>query len=211
MVLNSLDIQNKDFSTQMRGYNKKEVEDFFDIIVRDYDYYAQKVKELERENKNLAEKVEYFEEMKDSLNKSLIIAQDTSDNVRAQADTEAENILTDARQKANAIITASKSEGQIILDTARDDAVRLVRETDELKRNLRSYHQRIQMTVQAQLDSINDAEWDEIFRPVSTYIPNQDEVLRRIVEETFEGEQYTSRVPLAEIADAIDQASKEEE
>lgn len=44
MALNSLDVQNKTFNTQMRGYNKHEIEEFLDIVVRDYDEFAQKLK-----------------------------------------------------------------------------------------------------------------------------------------------------------------------
>lgn len=204
MVLNSLDIQNKDFTTQMRGYNKKEVEDFFDIVIRDYDEYAQKVKDLERENKHLKEKVEYFEEMKDSLNKSLIIAQDTSDNVKAQAETEANNILIDSRQKADIIIENSKKEAGYILDASRNDAIALVKETDDLKRNMRSYHQRMQVLVESQLETINAADWEEIFKPAASYIPTQDEVLKNIIDEAFEGQQYTAKIPTEEILAAVE-------
>lgn len=37
MALTPLDIQNKNFSTKMRGYNQDEVDDFLDMIVRDYE------------------------------------------------------------------------------------------------------------------------------------------------------------------------------
>ncbi|URZ87037.1 DivIVA domain-containing protein [Floricoccus penangensis] len=208
MVLNSLDIQNKVFSKEMRGYSKKEVEEFMDIIIRDYDEYAQKVKDLERENKHLKEKVSYFEEMKDSLNKSLIIAQDTSDNVRAQAESEADNILTDARQKSDIIIEGAKKEGALILDTARNDAVRLVKETDDLKRNMRSYHQKIQLLVQAQMDNINNEDWDEIFKPVSTYIPMHDETLKNVIAEALGNQQYTTKLPAEEIKAAAKQLAE---
>lgn len=60
MTLNSLDVQNKTFPTKMRGYNKADVDDFLDLIIRDYDTFAEKIKDQERELKSLRERVEYF-------------------------------------------------------------------------------------------------------------------------------------------------------
>jgi DivIVA domain-containing protein len=37
MHLSPLDIQNKDFSTKMRGYNQDDVDDFLDQVTRDYE------------------------------------------------------------------------------------------------------------------------------------------------------------------------------
>ena len=48
MALTPLDIQNKSFSVKMRGYNQDEVDDFLDMIVRDYEEAVQKNRELER-------------------------------------------------------------------------------------------------------------------------------------------------------------------
>ena len=89
MTLNSLDVQNKTFPTKMRGYNKADVDDFLDLIIRDYDTFAEKIKDQERELKSLRERVEYFEGMKESLNKSIVVAQSAADNLKEQAINEA--------------------------------------------------------------------------------------------------------------------------
>ncbi|MFU1884037.1 DivIVA domain-containing protein, partial [Enterococcus faecium] len=48
MALTPLDIQNKDFSTKMRGYNQDDVDDFLDQVTRDYEDALQKNRELEK-------------------------------------------------------------------------------------------------------------------------------------------------------------------
>ena len=86
MALTPLDIQNKKLFSKMRGYNQDEVDDFLDMIVRDYEEAVQKNRELEKSLKHAEEKLEYFNELKDALNQSIIVAQDTADKVkRAQA------------------------------------------------------------------------------------------------------------------------------
>ena len=64
MALNSLDVQNKTFNPQFRGFSKHEVDEFLDIVVRDYDEFAQTIKDQKRELKALRERVKYFDDMK---------------------------------------------------------------------------------------------------------------------------------------------------
>lgn len=49
----SKDIFDKDFKTAVRGYNKEEVDEFLDDIIKDYETYAALVKELQQENQRL--------------------------------------------------------------------------------------------------------------------------------------------------------------
>ena len=66
MALTPLDIQNKDFSTKMRGYNQDDVDDFLDQVTRDYEDALQKNRELEKSLKHAEEKLQYFNELKDA-------------------------------------------------------------------------------------------------------------------------------------------------
>lgn len=191
MTLNSLDIQNKSFNPKWRGFDKREVDEFLDIVVRDYDEFAQTIKDQERELKTLRERVKYFDDMKDSLNKSIVVAQDAADNLRTQAQNEANNIITDAGQKSQLIIEAAKKEAGSILNVASDDARHLVRDTDDLKRKMRLYHQRMTSIIENQLASVQSEDWVEILQPVSgEYLFNPEEKLQEILENTnnhFEG------------------------
>ncbi|BFH64625.1 DivIVA domain-containing protein [Paenibacillus azoreducens] len=53
VMLTSWDIHNKDFSSTFNGYNKDEVNEFLDIIVKDYTAYAKIIQDLENEIKRL--------------------------------------------------------------------------------------------------------------------------------------------------------------
>ncbi|MDU7040075.1 MAG: DivIVA domain-containing protein, partial [Lactococcus lactis] len=194
MALNSLDVQNKTFNPQFRGFSKHEVDEFLDIVVRDYDEFAKTIKDQERELKALRERVKYFDDMKDSLNKSIVVAQDAADNLREQAKSEADTlkinsekesaeIIANAGQKSSLIIEAAKKEAGNILNAASDDARKLVRDTDDLKRKMRLYHQRMTSIIENQLASIQSDDWAEIFRPTQDYSINPEEKLQMIIEE----------------------------
>ena len=59
-----------------------------------------KNRELEKSLKHAEEKLQYFNELKDALNQSIIVAQDTADKVKSSANKESEMIITSADNQA---------------------------------------------------------------------------------------------------------------
>jgi len=51
--LTSKEILEKDFKTSMRGYNQEEVDEFLDIIIKDYNKFNEQIQRLEAENEQL--------------------------------------------------------------------------------------------------------------------------------------------------------------
>ena len=51
--LSGKDILEKDFKTTMRGYNQIEVDEFLDVIIKDYETLQQQVDALQTENNQL--------------------------------------------------------------------------------------------------------------------------------------------------------------
>ena len=203
MSLNSLDVQNKTFATKVRGYNKVDVDDFLDLIIRDYDEFAEKIKDQDRELKSLRERVESYEGMKDSLNKSIVVAQSAADNLKEHAINEANAITVEAGQKAQYILEAAKKEAGVILNSASDDARQLVKETEELKRKMRIYHQRMALMVESQLEGIKSHEWEEILKPTTTYIGDGVEKLKEIID-THEGNTIQISQTVNEVSAILD-------
>ena len=165
MALTPLDIQNKTFPTKMRGYNQDEVDDFLDLVVRDYEEITQRNRELEKAVKHSEEKLEYFNELKDALNQSIIVAQDTADKVKTSASKESEVIVTSAQNKADELVaTAEKRAHQLttdaeekarqILTDATEKAKQLAVETEDLKKKTRVFHQRISLMIESQLEQV---------------------------------------------------------
>ena len=81
MVLTALELKDKTFGTKFRGYDADEVDDFLDIVTRDYEELIRKNHEQELELKSLRERLAYFDEMKESLSQSVILAQETAEKV----------------------------------------------------------------------------------------------------------------------------------
>ena len=83
MALTALEIKDKTFGVKFRGYDANEVEEFLDIVVRDYEDLVRLNHDQEAKIQALEERLNYFDEMKDSLSQSVLIAQDTAERVKS--------------------------------------------------------------------------------------------------------------------------------
>ncbi|GGI65872.1 MULTISPECIES: DivIVA domain-containing protein [Enterococcus] len=199
MALTPLDIQNKTFQTKMRGYEKDEVDDFLDLIVRDYEDSVQKNRELEKALKHAEEKLEYFNELKDALNQSIIVAQDTADKVKTSASKESEVIVTSAQNKADEMIAkaekradaltlAAEEKAKEVLTEATENARQLAVETNDLKKKTRVFHNSLLLMLETQLNQVKSPEWDEILAPFSSYVQDSHQVIREVLAKELDNE-----------------------
>lgn len=199
MALTPLDINNKSFSTKMRGYNQDEVDDFMDLVGRDYEAAVTKNRELEKALKHAEEKLEYFNELKDALNQSIIVAQDTADKVKTSASKESEVMITSAQNKsddlistaekrANELTAAAEAKAKEILNDATVNARQLATETNDLKTKTRVFHQNLSLMLQSQLEMVKSPEWDEILKPFNSYVQDGHEVFKELVAKDLDNE-----------------------
>ena len=151
MALTALEIKDKTFGVKFRGYDANEVEEFLDIVVRDYEDLVRLNHDQEAKIQALEERLNYFDEMKDSLSQSVLIAQDTAERVKQAANERSENIVRQAEQDAQHLVDEAKQKANEILRHATDNAKKVAVETEELKNKTRVFHQRLKSTIESQL------------------------------------------------------------
>ena len=185
MPITSLEIKDKTFSTKFRGFNPEEVDEFLDIVVRDYETLVRSNHEKEQHIKNLEERLSYFDEIKDSLSQSVLIAQDTAERVKQAANERSQNIIKQAEQDAHRLLDEAKYKANEILRQATDNAKKVAVETEELKNKSRVFHQRLKSTIESQLAIVDSSDWEEILRPTATYLQTSDEAFKEVVAEVL--------------------------
>lgn len=151
MGLTPLDIHNKEFPVKMRGYEQDEVNNFLDQIIRDFETLIKDKKELEKKLKFSEEKLEHYDNIQDSLNKSILVAQEAADRLKVNADKEAGIIIQEAENNADRLLNDSV-----------DKARKITAETEEMKKQSRVFRQRLQLMVESQLEMVKNNEWDEL-------------------------------------------------
>ena len=82
MAITPNDIHNKDFSTKFKGFDPEEVNEFLDEVKKELEHLIRENKDLEKRVKFNEEKVEYFTSIQETLNKSIIVAQEAADRLR---------------------------------------------------------------------------------------------------------------------------------
>lgn len=208
MPITSLEIKDKTFSTKFRGFDPEEVDEFLDIVVRDYEDLVRNNHEMERHIRSLEERLSYFDEMKDSLSQSVLIAQDTAERVKQAAQERSNNIIQQAEQDAQRLLEEAKYKANEILRQATDNAKKVAVETEELKNKSRVFHQRLKSTIESQLAIVESSDWEDILRPTATYLQTSDEAFKEVVGEVL-GEAVPSQ-PEEDPIDVTRQFSPEE-
>ena len=185
MPITSLEIKDKTFSTRFRGFDQEEVDEFLDIVVRDYEDLVRSNHDKDLHIKSLEERLSYFDEMKDSLSQSVLIAQDTAERVKQAAAERSNNIIHQAEQDAQRLLEEAKYKANEILRHATDNAKKVAVETEELKNKSRVFHQRLKSTIESQLAIVESSDWEDILRPTATYLQTSDEAFKEVVSEVL--------------------------
>ncbi|MCU9613667.1 cell division regulator GpsB [Caldibacillus lycopersici] len=58
LQLSAKDILEKEFKTSMRGYNQEEVDQYLDLIIKDYEMFVKELEEVQMENQRLKKQLE---------------------------------------------------------------------------------------------------------------------------------------------------------
>lgn len=222
MPITSLEIKDKTFSTRFRGFDPEEVDEFLDIVVRDYEDLVRSNHDKDLHIKSLEDRLSYFDEMKDSLSQSVLIAQDTAERVKQAAAERSNNIIHQAEQDAQRLLEEAKYKANEILRHATDNAKKVAVETEELKNKSRVFHQRLKSTIESQLAIVESSDWEDILRPTATYLQTSDEAFKEVVsevlgepipapieEEPIDMTRQFSQAEMAELQARIEAANKE--
>lgn len=145
------------FNRTLRGYDPVEVNAFVDQVIgqvekmvsegKQKDAKINELKSLEVENKNLREKLAQYERMENTLNKAILMAQKTSEQIKLNAIKESETILEDAKRNASRIVNESLLRAE-----------KTEMEANMLKRNINIFKRRLRSIIEAQLEMVNDIE-----------------------------------------------------
>ena len=147
-----------------KNYTPEEVDHFLDQVIKQVEMMIQesknknkeivlkdkKIEELENKLQNyslIQEKLAQYERMEDTLNRAIVMAQKTSDQIKSSAHKESEIILEDAKRNASRIVNESLLKAE-----------KAEMEAEMLKRNITTFKRKLRGLIQTQLDMVDDIE-----------------------------------------------------
>ncbi|ATO48114.1 MULTISPECIES: DivIVA domain-containing protein [Brevibacillus] len=158
MPLTPLDIHNKEFSSGFRGYNVDEVNEFLDQIIKDFELMIKEKREIEERMSLLTERLDHYKNLEENLSKSILVAQETAEEVRNNARKESQLILKEAEKNADRIINEALAKSR-----------KVAIEIEELKKRASVYRMRFRTLLEAQLEMIENGDWDDLQKMDSSY------------------------------------------
>lgn len=167
MALTPIDIHNKEFSTRFRGYDIDEVNEFLDQIIKEFELLIRENRRYEELVNDMQARIDYFSSMEDTLNKSIIVAQEAAEEVKTNATKEASLILKQAEREALAREEEASRKEQLA-----------EREVIQMLKKVELYRTRFRVLVDAQMELLNSTEWDTIVGepPVQTVLDDTTEL-----------------------------------
>lgn len=148
MGLTPIDIQNKEFSRSLRGYKADEVDEFMEQLAKDFEQTIKDKMALEEEKKQLEDSLAQYRKLEDTLHNAIIVAQETAEDVKRNANREGELIRREAEKDA-----------QRIVEEARYKSSRILAEHEEVYKQAQIFKLRFRSFVEAQLASLELEDW----------------------------------------------------
>ncbi|MDI6893148.1 MAG: DivIVA domain-containing protein [Bacillota bacterium] len=155
-MLTPLDIHNKEFHRSFRGYSEAEVDEFLDQVVRDFEALLKEKSGLDERVEDLENRLSNYQALEETLKQTLILAEATADEVRANARREAEIIIREAQTKAKEILDDAEARAQLTVREAQARVKRTQDEYEELKRQVHTFKARVRSLFMTQLDLLGD-------------------------------------------------------
>lgn len=153
MALTPNEILHKEFDTKFRGFDQEQVNDFLDLVVAEFEKLIKENNQYEQKLESLQEKVDYFNQLQDSLNNSIVVANEAAERLKQNARKEAELILFEAEREADRL-----------MEKANNHSADVISGTEELRQYAIDYRHKLQSMLNDYQDHVNDEKYSSLFQ-----------------------------------------------
>lgn len=139
------------FKTAFNGYNKEDVNSFIRSVTKEYESMLERLKKSDAENEDLKKKLVEYQNLENTLRRSLLIAEESNKELRRVAKNESIQMVEEAGRNASRIV-----------NDALIKAERIEANADALKRRAIMYKRKIKQLLDEQnqmLDKFDNIEY----------------------------------------------------
>lgn len=149
MKLTSMDINNKEFKKVLRGYDQDEVDEFLDQIAENYEEIYKENSSSKEKIAVLNEKLEHYAKIEDTIQNTLLLAQNAAEQAKVSAKNEAELVVRSANETAKNII-----------DKANNEVLKINSDYEAMKQEFIKFRAKYRSFMNTQVDMFNQLEND---------------------------------------------------
>lgn len=144
------DLDNIKFKKGLRGYSEDQVNDVLDNVIQDYELYIKENIELKDRISVLNEGIQHYKNIEESLQNTLVVAQQTGEEIKKNSYDKAENIVKEAELRA-----------QKIINDANQEVIKIRFEYEEMKKRLHLFKTKSETLILSQLELLKQLFSDD--------------------------------------------------
>ncbi|MGX4644938.1 DivIVA domain-containing protein [Holzapfeliella sp. JNUCC 80] len=179
MKLTPKDIHEKDFQRKMWGYDPDQVDEFLDQVIVDYGDLLKEVEQLKQERQIMHQQLDEYDHKKNSLNDSIISAQEVATQIKNQAQADSNKLVSEAKQYVESLKEETSQRLQQQEAQAQSKIKSLSNDYELLKQRILETRQNYGQLLQTQLEEFQSDDWqyflDRYFGRQRIYPANNDE------------------------------------
>lgn len=150
-MITPLEIQNKEFSRAVRGYNQEEVDLFLDQIMADYNSLLTENEQLKKQLEETKEKIDGYKDTEGAVLKTLEAAKSLMNDISASAE-----------KRASILVKNAELDADLKQRQAKDNVERLREEEARLNARVTSMKVKFRSFLESELERF-DSLTDDIF------------------------------------------------
>jgi cell division initiation protein len=142
------------FNKTLHGYDPKEVNAFLDDVIIQVDRMVKELKQrdeevisLKKEINSLNEQINRYKMIESTMNKTIVAAQDSGDQLRRIARQESDMIVNEARNNANRIVSDALMRAE-----------KVEFESARLRKNISIFKKKLRSVIESQLEVVDEIE-----------------------------------------------------
>ncbi|MHB1652141.1 MAG: DivIVA domain-containing protein [Desulfitobacteriaceae bacterium] len=137
MQFTPIDIRSKEFRKAMRGYQCQEVEKFLEAVSKEFESAYTENFELKETVQRLEAELSRYKNLENTLQQTMILAQQTAEDVKQSARREAELLIREAEEENRNKLTETQRKWVEIQDEIQE----LLRKRELIRTQLKSFLQ----------------------------------------------------------------------
>ena len=144
-MLRPVDIQDKEFEKKIKGYDCDQVDDFLDEVIHDYEALCKENQTLKDRIGLLTQAGEQYQGMESAMEKSLDTAKKNAEDMKRNAELEAQTIIS--RAKLDAVRLAKQID---------EEHIKKHQEMLSIKADVEAYKARIRQLCSNLMSAVDD-------------------------------------------------------
>jgi len=145
MKITPIDIQQVSFGVRFRGYNRKEVDNFLDLLAHDYEMLIKESQEIKEKTASLEIQIMELKKKEATLNSTLIAVQKVVDEMKQNAQKEVDLLIKEAELKAEEITQGAQVERLRLQSEIKDLQRQKVLFLEKIRSVLRTFEKTVEL------------------------------------------------------------------